>query len=117
MTSINKLTQNKLANADDLVPIWDSENRRTRSLSLQSISEFVETSDGKFIISGSYKDGKLTLNYNTGGGITVEGFAFKSTDLSDMPQLLEAGKALVVDKYGEKYELQSIDGSANITYP
>ena len=115
MTSINKLTQNKSANADDLVPIWDSENRRTRSLSLQSISEFVETSDGKYIASGLYKDGKLTLNYSDGGSFTVSGFVFKSTQLKDMPVSLQPGKTLVVNQSGDGYELADSAGSENVT--
>lgn len=40
MTSINKLTQNKVFNSDDLVPIWDQTNNRTRSVSAETIKEF-----------------------------------------------------------------------------
>lgn len=41
MTSINKLTQNTELKSSDLLPIWDAENSRTRSASMETISSYI----------------------------------------------------------------------------
>lgn len=109
MTAINKLTSNPATRDSDLIPIWDSENNRTRNISVKVLSEFINSgsstpSEDKYVISGIYRDGSLTLNYNNGGGFTVQGFAFKSTDLQDMPSFLTPGSSLRVNQSGTMYE-------------
>jgi hypothetical protein len=38
MTSINKLTQNPELKPNDLFPVWDAENSRTRSASMEAVA-------------------------------------------------------------------------------
>ncbi len=110
MTSINKLTENPVSNAGDLIPIWDDVNQRTRAVSVKTLSEYIEPATEKFVASGVYSDGTLTLTYNDATTITITGFSFKSTELTDMPSALTAGKVLQVKADGTGYELVDPSG-------
>jgi hypothetical protein len=44
MTTIKKLTQNTAVNDDDLFVIWDSTNSSTRSVTAQSLAEYMAAS-------------------------------------------------------------------------
>lgn len=41
MTSINRLTQKPIPVDSDLLPVWDSESSRTRSITYKSIKESI----------------------------------------------------------------------------
>lgn len=74
--SIKDLSVNDVLNDADRIPIWDSENGRTRSVLAETILKYIDDhpSSDKFVQSGSYSQGVLTLVYNDGGHITINGF-------------------------------------------
>ncbi|MCP3679383.1 MAG: hypothetical protein GY782_03595 [Gammaproteobacteria bacterium] len=83
MTAINRLTNKATLADNDLIPIWDGDAGRTRSVNADSIAKYVkgEIDDGIYVKSGSLEGGVLTLTYNNGQSFSVEGFESGSVDL------------------------------------
>ena len=68
MTAINRLTNKATLANNDLIPIWDGDAGRTRSVNADALARYVETeiNSGVYVKSGSISDGVLTLTYNNG---------------------------------------------------
>lgn len=106
--SIKDLSQKAYLVGADVVPIYDSESGRTRAVTAQSISKFVDINYvGKHVVSGALTDGTLTLKFTDESTIDIDGFVYDTTSLPDMPQVLESGKILKVNPTGDGYILVS----------
>lgn len=85
MTAINRLTNKANLDDNDLIPIWDGDAGRTRSVNASALEKYVsnEPGEGVYVKSGSFANGVLTLTYNNGQFFNVDGFDSGSIDLID----------------------------------
>lgn len=74
--AIKDLSINAVVHDDDRFPIYDVESGRTRSVLASTILKYIDDhpATDKFVQSGSYAAGTLTLTYNDGGSIAITGF-------------------------------------------
>lgn len=103
----------------DLIPIWDTENGRTRNITAESLKKFIDdhpTTD-KFVKSGTYSNGNLTLTYNNGSSFVVSGFDVGGSNgyadggsigASSDPKTLDTGVYYVTEKFSDS---PTLDGS------
>ncbi len=75
MTAINRLSNKATLADNDLIPIWDGDAGRTRSVNAHSLAKYVseEIDAGIYVKSGVYSNGVLTLTYNNGTTMEVDG--------------------------------------------
>ena len=85
MTAINRLSNKAALTDNDLIPIWDGDAGRTRSVNAHALAKYVsdEIDAGIYVKSGSFADSVLTLTYNNGQSFSVDGFDSGSIDLID----------------------------------
>ena len=68
MTKINELTQNVTVNDGDLIPIWDSQNSSTRSISVTTLTNhLIQNTD----IGNAYAT--LTIDGGVLSGVRLNG--------------------------------------------
>ena len=115
MTTINRLTNKATLADNDLIPIWDGDASRTRSVNADSLAKYVssEIDAGIYVKSGAILNRVLTLTYSNGQSITIEGFDPDGIVITDGVNSFDGVTSIEV---GDNLDLtENPDGSLKIT--
>ena len=110
MTAINRLSNKATLADNDLIPIWDGDAGRTRSVNAHSLAKYVsdEIDAGIYVKSGAILNRVLTLTYNNGQSITIEGFDPDGIVITDGVNSFDGVTSIEV---GDNLELTQPEGN------